>query len=478
MNMLKHLIVRRKHEIFNAIVSEFLMEETTLFNRLDFIRAYQNQTNSQVFPNQIRIGKFFDSWTLQKGYPIVKVSRDGNQLNFRQIIVPWYKNPRPFMIPISIVLEPNAVRDRDKTHPDLWLTTSRSDEIVYDVRGLVKWYVVNNQRAGYYRVLYDEWNYKLLRMELYRGSMRKIAIATRGQIVDDALFAAKLTLLPYNVALEMVQYLRNETEEIPWKVASFELQMIEECLRFTRAYKWFRYFMGELSRRFYRYRVEQAPLKSIEAIKWACFGESDECRQLTHQMFMAFLMNRESYENMNRITCEGVKLVDVDTFRYIKLSLFNEYRGMEIELYLTALICMENYEFLIETLNVLLRRTSAVAAYLTAEEKGRHLLHMVERSAVGAEAFLDFLFNKPYLMRVNLGERELVKVLVALSKSLYNRSHMRKLRLVLRLLKMERHLRTVFNNILVKRFWLERNLVGVTKILTDFWEGTDDFVLF
>lgn len=466
MNMLKHLIVSEPTSTFDQIVDRFLAGPTDLYNRQHFILAYQNGTNNRVFSNMERISKFFDVWTLQRGYPVVKVVREAHLLYFQQTTI-TSRVGMPFYIPLNVIMEPRAKEQLDKTYPDLWLSTMKPRDTVYNISAASKWYLVNNQRAGYYRVLYDQWNYKMLRFELLRGDMHKIAPVSRGQLLDDALTLGYLARLDYVTVLELVEYLKHETDVVPWQMAAYQLQKLKFMLRFTPAYGIFRHFMKMLSRRFYRHNVEETNAYSSEALKWACFGQLGHCLRYTHKMFLEFLQQRAMFENLDKIICAGSISIDDDTFLYIKESLGHEVLGMHRDLYLTAMVCMTNYEYLIESLNVILRPTSLVAALLSASEKSRRMVQMLRNTDVGAKAVLDFLFQHPTLVLANIGEHETLNVMEKLGESLYKRSHQRKFRLVIMYLGL-RNSGRVYSSMIYKRFWLHFHFGNVAKILANF----------
>ena len=73
--------------------------------------------------------------------------------------------------------------------------------------------------SGFYRVLYDEANYRSLIEFLKSGDFKKIHSINRAQLIDDSLNLARAGLLGYPVALELTEYLTQETDYIPW--ASF-----------------------------------------------------------------------------------------------------------------------------------------------------------------------------------------------------------------------------------------------------------------
>ena len=88
---------------------------------------------------------------------------------------------------------------------------------------------------GYYRVNYDEENWRLIIKQL-NADHTKIHVINRAQIIDDALNLARNGLLRYELALQVTSYLHSETEYIPWAAALTGLRYIEEMLKRTPAY--------------------------------------------------------------------------------------------------------------------------------------------------------------------------------------------------------------------------------------------------
>lgn len=467
MYMLKHLIFKDKDRTFDEVVATFISDQRIMYHRNHFMQVYLQVTQNLVFSNTAAISRFFDTWTRQRGYPFVFVERRGNNLHFAQVYRIEFGVTVPFMIPVSVILEHRANRHKEKTNPDLWMDSRR---LVYQLlSGDFKWYLINNQRTGYYRVRYDAWNYKLLRIELLRGDMHKIHPMSRGQLLDDSLFLAQFRLLPYKTVLELVEYLQNETDEVPWRIAATELRRLIKFLVLTKTFGVFKTFMQTLSRRFYRKQVEEASELSKEAIRWACLSELPQCKKLTHDLFMGFLLKRKTVEHLDQIICEGVKSIDQETYEYITLSLLTEVKGLEQDLYLTALVCPNNAKFLTETLNVLFRKTSVVAGWLTPLEKAFKLLLMFEGSEIGVTAILDFVHLHPTLVLQNLGREVMVTILKKLSLFLYRRAHERKLRNVVNYLKLG-DTSQIFENIDTKRSWLRKHEVEFRRILTHFQE--------
>lgn len=84
---------------------------------------------------------------------------------------------------------------------------------------------------GYYRVNYDETNWRLLDNYLQDpDKFTKIAPTNRAQIVDDALTLARASKLDYRIALNLTLYLVNEVEYVPWRSALGALNFIDSMM--------------------------------------------------------------------------------------------------------------------------------------------------------------------------------------------------------------------------------------------------------
>ena len=77
--------------------------------------------------------------------------------------------------------------------------------------------IVNVQQTGYYRVNYDETNWKLIHSALV-ANVSSIHRVNRAQIIDDAMNLARAGSLSYDIASKLIDYLgTHEKEYIPWK---------------------------------------------------------------------------------------------------------------------------------------------------------------------------------------------------------------------------------------------------------------------
>lgn len=77
-----------------------------------------------------------------------------------------------------------------------------------------KWFIVNIQQTGYFRVNYEADNWRRISQQL-RVDASSIHLLNRAALLDDAFTLAKTGDVSYDVALSLSEYLRNERDYIP-----------------------------------------------------------------------------------------------------------------------------------------------------------------------------------------------------------------------------------------------------------------------
>jgi hypothetical protein len=86
--------------------------------------------------------------------------------------------------------------------------------------------------TGYYRVNYDETNWKLINQQLLQDH-RAISELSRCQLIDDSLNIARTGSVPYSIALELSSYLRSESDYAPWLSALTAFNYLDRMLYHT-----------------------------------------------------------------------------------------------------------------------------------------------------------------------------------------------------------------------------------------------------
>ena len=249
-------------------------------------------------PNDLSVKKIMDTWTLQMGFPVVTVTRDysSKKATLRQdrfLISKSEDNPdkHDYMWWIPITFAP-AGGDFSQTKNDIWIGEHEKTKDIDGLPDSNTAVIFNVQETGYYRVNYDEQNWKLIIKQLNEDHL-KIHVINRAQIIDDAFNLARSGLLKYEIALGVTAYLNKEVEYIPWAAALRGMSYIKLMLKRTPAYGAFKMYLRNLvdplfKREGYKTKDNDQPLDVYLrklAVSWACAMENPECIEKTKGNF-------------------------------------------------------------------------------------------------------------------------------------------------------------------------------------------------
>lgn len=217
--------------------------ESTFLNGLEIYlndRAFSIASEEDVFramelavaednavPDDIDVPTVMFSWTSQAGFPIVEVTRDyesviGSRtvhLSQERYFTDQSLSPNniTFWIPINYATscDPSA----DDTTPDLWYPPTRDINITIPSLTANHWLLLNKQASGYYRIIYDDTNYRLLSDAMVRN-ISLFHRLNRAQIIDDAYNFVNIGRLTHVQFLNIVRFLENDDEYVSWYPAN------------------------------------------------------------------------------------------------------------------------------------------------------------------------------------------------------------------------------------------------------------------
>lgn len=320
----------------------------------DFYEFMQKALDEDQPDNTIDISAFMNPWIMQAGYPIVSVSRENDALTITQ--ERYHQNTVEdttgtiWKIPLTYATA--SFPDFNDTTPDLWM-----DEVSKNIDNLTAkktwtendWVLFNIQETGYYRVNYDLNLWKLLSDELYRGDYTKIHVANRAQLIDDSFNLARSQRLEYKVPFDILNYLINEDDYIPWAAADRALSFLHPYLIGSNYYDHFQSMMRYGSNLFYtrlgvKSIVGEPPLDVLGrnlAINWACSMGHPKCISDT-----TFLMDQVAQDEITiasdletTVYCNGLRGASQKTFESMWKLVFNPDKTVYKTLILSSLGC-------------------------------------------------------------------------------------------------------------------------------------------
>lgn len=232
-----------------------------------------------------------DTWTLQTGFPIVTVIRNYpdksahlSQQRFLLLGNDNNTNEQYWWIPITYTTQQKP--DFNNTNTTLWIKKTPTEVLTNIPANENQWIIVNVQECGYYRVNYDNTNWKLLIKHLMnKNTFNQIEARNRAQLLNDALNLARTGILDYNIALNVTRYLTHERNYVAWQSAFSSLHYIDVMLVRTGHYDKFKDYMLYLIDGLYKeigYHEKQTDsqltlYKRIDVLHWACSLGLQDC---------------------------------------------------------------------------------------------------------------------------------------------------------------------------------------------------------
>ncbi|XP_049276571.1 glutamyl aminopeptidase isoform X1 [Anopheles funestus] len=182
----------------------------------------------------VSVSSVMDTFTKQKGLPVVTVTPNARQYVLRQQRFLADKDANeteesPFnyrwYIPITYV----ASNDAPGAEPHrIWFPNDETEVVIEMPEGST-WIKLNYRQIGYYRVNYPVEMWEQFGEALLRN-VDTFTIGDRTGLLNDAFALADATLLPYNHALDLTRYLSNESEYVPWSAIASKLKTIRNLL--------------------------------------------------------------------------------------------------------------------------------------------------------------------------------------------------------------------------------------------------------
>ncbi|KAH1005675.1 aminopeptidase N [Dendroctonus ponderosae] len=231
----------REHRYHNA-------EQDDLWHSLT-VAAHKKNT----LPKDLTVKTIMDTWTLQTGYPVIHVERDYKngsveitQERFLRDTIKLKGDKKPcWWVPLSYSTESHS--DFDTTTPKYWLSCGyeESSQTIEEIGPETEWILFNNKMAGIYKVNYDEKNWLLLSKAL-KSDFTKIPTLNRVQLLADAADLGYVGHQKYDVFFDMLGYLKEETEYLPWKAALGKADALKNYLIRNPIYGVFKNYMTSL----------------------------------------------------------------------------------------------------------------------------------------------------------------------------------------------------------------------------------------
>ncbi|KAM5194674.1 aminopeptidase Q [Mantella aurantiaca] len=275
-------------------------DQDDLWNHMQMFIDGQDEVQLPTSLKQI-----MDSWTWQKGIPLVTVNTSTGTLTQEQFKTAnadniTSENNHTWIIPISWMK--NGVQQ-----PTIWLDT-KTKTVPEMTTVNNEWIILNVNVTGYYRINYDEKNWNNLAKTL-EEEPQVLSVVNRIQLMDDAFMLANFGYLEYETALSLTKYLEQEMEVIVWYIFLKHMHYYKKSLvtyhSFPLVKKYilkrikpiYQYYASILQRNFNETADDFFVHTGIDVIfKTACFLGLKDCLNLASDIYTKWMANTSTNE--------------------------------------------------------------------------------------------------------------------------------------------------------------------------------------
>ncbi|XP_025405726.1 aminopeptidase N-like isoform X2 [Sipha flava] len=348
----------------------------------------------------VNVTLFMNSWTEQVGYPLVTISKVNDSLSITQerfsVVVSNETDATKWVVGLTYTTE--SEKNFGNVSPKLWLIDNMN---IWPILNGSEWYIFNLQSIGFFRVNYDEDNWKALAEQLHKNP-NDIHVLNRAQLIDDAFNLARVEKLNYTFVLDLTEYLEKENDVVPWySVKNGFSYLIDRMRRCPHSYKNFKTYLSYLAGMIYT-KTENLILKQQNeehSVKtgwnafsnWACELDNEQCTKSASLYFEQWHQGKIIPADIkDAALCVGVKNGNSEIWNDVLNVYINSESASDRQSAQYALGCSKD--------------STQLAKYLDFMFKGydgpilpqdfRVIYRTLASSVEGISALIEFLTNK------------------------------------------------------------------------------------
>uniref|UniRef100_A0A8C9VML8 Leucyl/cystinyl aminopeptidase n=1 Tax=Scleropages formosus TaxID=113540 RepID=A0A8C9VML8_SCLFO len=217
------------------MLSSTLTEEKFYKGVSEYLEKYRNMNTDNEdlwnsFPQEeYNVVDMMNTWTLQKGFPLVTVNRTGAQVSVSQEhfllkVNKTAKSSDLWHIPLTYV------NDSCSTSPNCTqLFLLKDKTATFKVPKNVKWMKFNFRNNGFYIVNYGEEGWRAL-IEAVKENHEVLTPEDRASLINNLFALSRLGKLSFKQVMNLLVYLEHENHTAPLTEALYQLDRIYRLL--------------------------------------------------------------------------------------------------------------------------------------------------------------------------------------------------------------------------------------------------------
>ncbi|XP_075168466.1 aminopeptidase N-like [Haematobia irritans] len=364
----------------------------------DLFTALQTAAKEENYVLPAPISDMLGSWSHNGGYPMLTVIRDYEKGTFEVHQQAFFNNEtitsnKLWYVPFNHAVQSKPdFRDTEATH---YLMKVSNMTVPVRVAN-DEWLILNKQSTGFYRINYDEQNWKLL----IRGLVEKpyqIHPRNRAQLMHDAYRFSASQRLSHSILMEMLTYLSQEDQYAPWSTANGIFNVYNRYLSGDSNYGHFKEFVASIVYPIYEKmgindnRGEHHYQKYIRniIINLACMSDEGLCWQETNAKLQESIDHNTAIEPnlQSQIYCNGLKQASDEVFQYMFTKLMETMDQTDRNNLIASLGCAQSPMHLDTFISSSIDRENK----LRSQERTTILSSVYSRGEKGLYASMEFL---------------------------------------------------------------------------------------
>ncbi|CAJ1068864.1 leucyl-cystinyl aminopeptidase [Xyrichtys novacula] len=190
---------------------------------------WNSLTEVEVSTQHLNVSEMMSSWTSQKGFPLVTVSRQGDQVTFTQEHFLLTSDNAThtsslWNIPVTYV---NDSCSLDPNCRQVFSLKTKSGTL--KIPESVKWLKLNYRNTGFYVVDYGEEGWAAL-MNALSNNVNVLTPDDRASLIHNIFALSRLGRVSFHQVRNLLNYMSNETETTPVLEALLQLNKINRLL--------------------------------------------------------------------------------------------------------------------------------------------------------------------------------------------------------------------------------------------------------
>lgn len=384
--------------------------ENALFASLN--RAAQED---KVIPESLNVTDLFGSWSNQKGFPYIKVTRNANGIVSLQqkkyALTASNETDETWWIPYNFVTAQNP--EFNETKPIFWMKQGEPEALINNTSSQLNftnsdWIVLNVKQTGYYRILYDDMNYDLIHKEL-DTNLSKIDPINRAQIFDDINDFVLTDHLNAKHLCNAMQLLEKELAFAPWQAAKRAINTWTEHFQVSKKADKFKEIVKTLVTPYYESltlteKENEEILTKIArstAVNLACENGVEQCLADTHAKLNEYIKGDKISQNIRGIAiANGIRSATSTEIESLwnKLST-NQTSSDERSEIISSLANIKEKS----TFDIYLAKSVEVSNQTSQEERQKIIAAIAGGSQNGLSAAIDFVAQNLEKVQTNAG---------------------------------------------------------------------------